>query len=130
MFYAFDYTVTSDDIVSAKHKLLLPVVTGVIHQVDVLFQADAAHKINVQIFDGISQIWPSNRGAAFRGDATVISFREFYEIRSDPAELVAMIWTTDTSVLYEIIIEIGILPKKILQPLSFDELLAAATGIL
>lgn len=129
MFYAFDYTVTVNDIATAKHKLVMPVVTGIVHQVDVLFQSGAAHEINVQIFDGISQIWPSNRGKAFRGDSTVVSFREFYEITSEPAELIAYLWQTDTSILYEVIIEIGILPKRILQPLSFEELLRAATGI-
>lgn len=128
MFYAFDYTLTASDILTAKYKLTMPVVTGVIHQVDVLFQSGCAHEINVQIFDGISQIWPSNHGKSFRGDATVVSFREFYEITSEPAELFALLWTTDTSILYEIIIEFGILPKKILQPLSFDQLLAAAAG--
>jgi hypothetical protein len=128
MFYTFDYTVTANDIVTAKHKLLMPVVTGVIHQVDVLFQSGCAHEVNVQIFDAISQVWPSNSGNSFRGDSTVISFREFYEIESEPAELIAYLWTTDTSVLFEVIIEIGILSKKILQPLSFDELLAAAAG--
>jgi hypothetical protein len=129
MFYAFDYTVTANDIVTAKYKLSMPVVTGVIHQVDVLFQSGSAHKINIQIFDGISQIWPSNHGKSFRGDSTVVSFREFYEIESEPAELHALLWTTDTSVLFEVIIEIGILSKRILQPLSFDELLKAAAGL-
>ncbi len=129
MFYAFDYTVTANDIVTAKYKLSLPVVTGIIHQVDILFQSGCAHEINVQIFDAISQVWPSNSGKSFRGDATVISFREFYDIESDPAELTAYLWTTDTSILFEVIIQIGILSKRILQPLSFDELLAAASGI-
>ncbi len=128
MFYAFDYTVTANDIVTAKYKLSLPVVTGVIHQIDILFQAGCAHKVNVQIFDAISQVWPSNSGKSFRGDATVISFREYYDITSEPAELTAYLWTTDTSILFEVIIEIGILPKRILQPLSFEELLSAATG--
>lgn len=128
MFYAFDYTVTASDIVTAKYRLDMPVLTGVIHQVDILFQSGCAHKINVQIFDGLTQLWPSNRGNAFRGDATVISYREFYEIRTDPAELYALLWTTDTSILFEVIIEFGLLSKRILQPLSFDELLNAAAG--
>jgi len=123
MFYAFDYTVTTSDVASSKYKLNLPVVTGIIHQVDILFQSGCDHKINVQIFDGASQIWPSNRGSSFRGNATVISFREFYPMKSDPAELVAYIWTTDTGTLYEVIIEIGILPKKIIEPLTVDDLI-------
>lgn len=127
MFYSFPYTVTSSDIVTAKYKMAIPLSAGVIHQVDVLFQKDCAHKINVQIFHGSFQLWPSNRGTSLRGDATVISFREFYELHGSMNDLHALFWTTDTGVLYEVIIQIGILPKKIIQPLSFDDLLEVLT---
>ena len=129
MFYAFDYTVTSNDIETAKYSMDMILSAGVIHQVDILFQKDCAHKVNVQIFHGGHQAWPSNRGKSFRGDSTVISFREFFELAPGASILTAKLWTTDTDVLKEVIIEIGVLPKRILQPLSFDELLAAATGI-
>ena len=71
MFYAFAYTLTSDDLVTAKYTLDMNLTAGVIHQVDVLFQKDCAHKINVQIFQGGHQLWPSNRGASMRGDAII-----------------------------------------------------------
>ncbi len=129
MFYAFDYTVTADDLETAKYSLDMPLPAGVIHQVDVLFQSGCAHKINAQIFKGGHQLWPSNRGKSFRGDATVISFREFEELIPGASTLTAKLWTTDTGVLYEVVIEIGVLPKRILQPLSFEALLQAATGI-
>ncbi len=129
MFYAFDYTVTASDLETAKYSMDMILPAGVIHQVDILFQKDCAHKINVQIFHGGHQAWPSNRGASFRGDATVISFREFFELIPGHSTLTAKLWTTDTDVLYETIIEIGILPKRILQPLSFEALLEAASGI-
>jgi len=122
MFYAFAYTVTADDLVTAKYKLDMVLTAGVIHQVDVLFQKDCAHKINVQIFQGGHQLWPSNRGFAIRGDATIISFREFLELRGARNDLYALIWTTDATVLKEIIIQIGILPREIIQPISFNQL--------
>ncbi len=122
MFYAFAYTLTSDDLVTAKYTLDMNLTAGVIHQVDVLFQKDCAHKINVQIFQGGHQLWPSNRGASMRGDATIISFREFLELRGARNDLYALIWTTDDTVLKEIIIQIGILPREIIQPISFDQL--------
>jgi len=128
MFYSFPYTVTANDIVGEKYRLEMPLTAGIIHQVDVLFQKDSAHKINVQIYQGSTQLWPSNRGSSLRGDATVISFREFYELTPGLNELYAYLWTTDTDVLYETIIQIGILPKKIIQPLSFDELLEVLTA--
>ncbi|GAH68823.1 unnamed protein product, partial [marine sediment metagenome] len=122
MFYAFAYTVKKEDLVTAKYRLDMDLSAGIIHQVDVLFQKGCAHEINVQIFRGGHQLWPSNRGFALRGDATIISFREFLELRGARNDLYALIWTTDETVLKEIIIQIGILPREIIQPISFDQL--------
>lgn len=122
MFYAFAYTLTATDLVTNKYRLEMNLTAGIIHQVDILFQKDCAHKINVQIFQGGHQLWPSNREAAIRGDATIISFREFLELRGATNDLHALIWTTDDSVLKEIIIQIGILPREIIQPISFNQL--------
>lgn len=129
MFYAYSHTTTNSDTAADPKLLTLQVAAGIIHQVDVLFQKDAAHKVMVQIFDGGSQIWPSNPGGALKGDATVVSFREFYEMKGAVNTLVAKIWQTEADVLKEVIIQIGVLPKHIIQPLSFDELLHAAAGI-
>jgi len=128
MFYTFTYTVTTNDIVTAKHRIDMELSAGVIHQVDILFQKDAAHKINVQIFHGGHQVWPTNPGGSIKADATVISFREFYELRAARNDLFYLIWTSDIAVLKEVVVNIGILPKRIIQPLSFDELLSAAAG--
>ncbi len=128
MFYAFSYTPVVTDTEAAPHVLELRMTAGVIHQVDLLFQYGCSHKIFAQIFDGGHQLWPSNRGQKLRGDATVISFREFYELHPGNSVLTANIWTTLTADFKEIIIQIGVLPKAVLQPLSFKELLAAATG--
>ncbi len=128
MFYAFSYTPVVTDTEAAPHVLELRMTAGVIHQVDLLFQSGCSHKIFAQIFDGGHQLWPSNRGQKLRGDATVISFREFYELHPGNSVLTANIWTTLTTDFKEIIIQIGVLPKAVLQPLSFKELLAAATG--
>lgn len=129
MFYAFSYTVTASDLAASPHQLDMNLTAGVIHQVDVLFQKDCAHKINVQIFYGKQQLWPSNTGGSLKGDATVISFREFFELSAQRNDLRALIWTTDATVLKEVIIQIGILPRRVLQPLSFEELLRAATAV-
>jgi hypothetical protein len=129
MFYAFDYTPSAADTEANPHVLDLHLTAGVIHQVDVLFQSGCAHKIFIQIFAGNHQLWPSNRGKKLRGDATVVSFREFYELKPGNALLQAKIWTTLTTTFYEVIIQVGVLPKAILQPLSFDELIKAAAGL-
>jgi hypothetical protein len=128
MFYVFSYTPSEDDTEASPYSMDLHLTAGVIHQVDVLFQSGCAHEEFVQIFDGNLQLWPSNRGEKMRGDATVVSFREFYELNPGDTRLKAKIWTTLASDFYEVIIQVGILPKAILMPISFEELLKAATG--
>ena len=129
MFYVFSKTPESGRDKTDPHELDMKLTGGVIHQVDVLFQDGCLHQEYVQIFRGGQQLWPTNRGEYLRGNATVVSFREFLPL--DPGEnlLRAEVSTDLTESIVEVIIQIGVLPKKIIQPLSFDELLAAATGI-
>lgn len=129
MFYAFSYTPSASDTANDPYVIDMQLTTGIIHQVDVLFQSGSNHKIFVQIFHGNHQAWPSNRGEKLRGDATVVSFREFYELSPGNSRLQAKIWTTLTTDFKEIIIQIGVLPKAVLQPMSFEELLNAAAGL-
>jgi hypothetical protein len=128
MFYVFSYTPEVTDTAEDPYVLELPLSGGVIHQVDILFQDGCNHQEFVQIFDGSHQVWPTNRGEKMRGNATVVSFREFYELSSGHNILTAKIWTTLSASFKELIIQIGVLPKAVLQPLSFQELLAAAQG--
>lgn len=128
MFYAFSYTPDISDTEADPYIMPLQLTAGVIHQVDVLFQSGCTHKIFVRIFDGGHQLWPTNRGEKMRGDGTVISFREFYEMLPGKTNLVAKIWTTLTADFKEVIVQIGVLDKAILQPLSFKELIAAMSA--
>ena len=129
MFYTFSWTPLITNTAANPKKLTMDLTAGVIHQVDVLFQNGCNHKEFVQIFHGSFQLWPSNRGEKLRGNATVISFREFYELKPGSVDLTAVFWTTLLEEFKEITISIGLLDKKVLQPLSFEELLAAAVGV-
>jgi hypothetical protein len=129
MFYVFSYTPSADDTEASPHKLDMPLSAGVIHQVDILFQNGCNHKEFVKIFNDNMQVWPTNRGEKLRGNATVISFREFYELQHGNSVLTAHFWTTLTEDFKEITISLGLLPKRIIQPLNFEELLAAAAGM-
>lgn len=129
MFYTFSCTPDADDTKADPHKLKMQLTAGIVHQVDVLFQNGCGHEVFVQIFSDNMQVWPSNRGETLRGNATVISFREFYEIVPGNTDLTAKIWTTLDEEFKEVIINIGLLPKRIIQPLSFEELIAAAAGV-
>lgn len=129
MFYVFSYTPTEDDVADTPHVIEMDLTKGIIHQVDVLFQSGCGHAEFVQIFDADLQVWPINRGEKFRGDATIVSFRDFYELDRGNDKLTARIWSTLESDWKEIIIQVGILPREILQPLSFDALVRSIQQI-
>jgi len=129
MFYAFNLVPLPAWGDGTIFELEMKLTAGVIHQVDVLFQVDCDHLQFVQIFHANHQLWPSNRGGSLRGNATVISFREFYEMEASDPPLTARFWSTGQDVWEEVIVQIGLLPKRIIQPLSFEELLSAAQGI-
>lgn len=129
MFYVFSYTPVITDTEENPHEMEIKLASGVIHQVDVVFQNGCNHQEFVRIFDAKNPLWPSNDGEKLRGNATIISFRDFYEMGRGNTKIRAHIWTTLTADFKEIIIHIGMLPRSVLQPLSFDELLKAAAGI-
>jgi len=129
MFYVFDQPITTGDTEDDKATLHMDLTAGVIHQVDVLFQDGCLHQAHVQIFQANFQIWPTNRGNTMRGNATVISFREFYELEHGASDLYALIWGDGTIKDVEVVIQIGLLPKAIIQPMSFEALLEAAAGM-
>jgi len=129
MFYTFSYTPDAGDTEASPHELTMKLTAGVIHQVDILFQDGCDHEIFVQVYDDNFQLWPSNRGESLRGNATVVSFREFFELIPGNTVLTVKIWTTLAADFKEILINIGLLPKAIVMPFSFEELLAAALEV-
>lgn len=125
MFYSWPIVVAAGNISTNKAKIEMPMSAGVIHQVDIMFPDTCDHDICVQVFDASLQLWPSNRDGTVRGDAAVISFRDFYEIGPGNNILTALAWLTDVSKASTIWIHIGVLPKSVLQPFSLAELLRA-----
>jgi hypothetical protein len=128
MFYVYSHKVTTGDTVTNPKRIDIKLAQGVIHQVDILFQDGCNHLVGVQIWRGEQQLWPSNRGYAFTGNATVISFREFEEITKGKDELYALIWGDGSISGVEVVVQLGLLAKEVLQPLSWSELIALAAG--
>jgi len=125
MFYSWPIAVAAGNTVSNKKEIEMTMSAGVIHQVDILFPDDCDHNIRVQIFDANLQLFPSNRDGTIRGDATVVSFRDFYELKPENNILKAYAWWADTETAQTVWVQIGVLPRSILQPFSLAELLRA-----
>jgi len=125
MFYSWPIVVGALNLETNKAQINMPMSSGIIHQVDIMFPDTCDHDIRVQIYDASFQLWPSNRGGTVRGDAAVISFRDFYELTSASNVLTAYAWLTNVAKAGTIWIHIGVLPRAILQPFSLAELLRA-----
>jgi hypothetical protein len=125
MFYSWPLTVAAGNTSTNKTKVEMPMSAGVIHQVDFLFPDDCDHNIRVQVFDAAFQLWPSNRGGTIRGDACVVSFRDFFEMKEANNILTGFAWWEDTETAQTIWVHIGVLPRAVLQPFSLAELLRA-----
>jgi hypothetical protein len=125
MFYSWPIVVAAGNIESNKAEIEMSMSSGIIHQVDIMFPDTCDHDIRVQIFDASFQLWPSNRGGTVRGDAAVVSFRDFYEMTPANNVLKGFAWLTNADKAGTIWIHIGVLPRYILQPFSLAELLRA-----
>ena len=129
MFYSYNITVTAAGSESDPVDTVVRVSAGVIHQIDILFPVNANREVYVKIFQGGYQICPSNRSGAIRANNTVISTREFYDLIPGANTLVISAWNVHATDDFMISVNIGVLPRRILQPFSFKELLAAALGM-
>jgi len=128
MFYTFNLTVTTSHTEASPKIDTLDLSAGVIHQIDFLFPDNSTKNIYVRIFHGGYQLIPSNRLEAIRADNTIISTREFFELPAGSNQLTVHSWNTHATDSFLLSVNIGLLPKNILQPLSFEQLLAAAIG--
>lgn len=128
MFYSYNLTVTTSHTAASPKKDVLHLSSGIIHQVDFIFPDNSDKNIYVRILHGGSPLIPTNELSAIRADNTIISTREFFELTPGNNKLTIHSWNTHSTDDFLLTVNIGLLPKKILQPFSFKELLKAALG--
>lgn len=129
MFYSFNITVSAGTTEATAEETELELSAGVIHQIDILFPVNANREVYVKILHAAYQLVPTNRDDSIRANNTVISTREFFELEPGSNILTVKAWNTHASDDFMISVNIGVLPRRILQPFSFKELLAAALGM-
>jgi len=129
MFFSYNIDLTPLGSENSPVETELELSAGVIHQVDIIFPVNANRECYVKILHGAYQLVPANRSDAIRANNTVISTREFYELIPGGNTLIVKAWNVHATDTFMISVNIGVLPRRILQPFSFKELLAAALGM-
>jgi len=123
MFYSYELTATAGGSSSSYQELDLDLSAGVIHQVDFMFPDDADKDLHVKVVRGGHQLWPTNVLGSLKGDNMIVSFREFMELTSARNNLTLRAWNTHATDDLNIIINIGILPREIMQPFSIADMM-------
>lgn len=126
MFYSKNITVTAATTEQTAIITELTLGPGIIHQLDFVFPKNDDKDLYVQLYHGAHQIAPANSDDAIRASNTIISSREFYQLPRGSSTLTIKAWNVNAADDYVIAVNIGVLPKEILQPFSFEELLKAA----
>ena len=129
MFYSFNVTVTHGTTEATLEETLMKLSAGVIHQIDIIFPYNSNRELYVRILHEAYSIIPTNRTSAIRAHNTLISTREFYDLSAAENVLTVQAWNVHATDDFLISINIGILPRRIIQPFSFQELMAAALGM-
>lgn len=113
MIYRFGITTTiAYNTEEKKLTTELKLGKGVIHQLDVVFPSGCQAYLHVKINHGLHQVWPTNPDEDFASDGEPISFKEAYELRHEPYILTVYTWNLDEKYPHDVIIRIGLLPRK------------------
>jgi len=130
LIYNFQITVPANTAITVPVEQDLKLTHGVVHKLDINFPPGCVGLVGIGIFNAIHQVWPTNPEEMFFADDETISFREHYELITDPYILTARLYNLDDTFEHTITVRIGILPVTILSPwlLPYSEQLQAVLG--
>jgi len=117
MIYSFNISTPANTLEADRVKTVLKLTAGIIHQLDILFPTGCAGLLYVALNHGLHQVWPSNDKEYFHTDGDKISFKEFYELKSDVNTLDVYTYNLDDTYPHAIIIRLGLLKQSEIQGL-------------
>jgi len=129
MFFSTNITVTHDTSEDAPEETIIKCSSGIIHQIAIIFPVNSNREVYVKLMDEAYQLFPTNRLGWIRANNTIISSREFYELSPSRNSITVFAYNAHATLDFLITVNLGILPRSILQPFSFKELIAAALSI-
>jgi len=91
---------------------VLPVTTGLVYKVEIIFPSGSAGLLGVSIYDGGHQVWPSNLDEWFIGDNIAISFEDLYLKESDPSEFKVRTYNIDDTYNHQLTVCLGLVSKE------------------
>ena len=108
MIFSFGFTLPANTSIDVPLFGAVEVSRGLIYQTEIQFPPGCAGLVGVKVFDHGHQIYPSNPGAWFVGDAQTIAFPDSYLKLAEPWILVLSGYNSDETYPHTIYFRFGI----------------------
>ena len=130
MVYEFDIEVLTTNTIDNPKVEDLKLTAGTVHRYEIYFPPGCANLVRVGINRGLHQVWPTNPEGRHKGEGVTLSYREHYDLTSEPYILTVRAYSVGATYDHTITVRVAILGRKILTPwlLSWAEKLGLSGG--
>lgn len=118
MLYDFAILVKAGTKKDSPKEQELNLTHGIIHWISVEFPGGCKGYVYLVICHRQQQKWPTNIDEAFNANAYTIPLREHYDLTEPPHTLLVKAWSPDATYDHTITVRVGILPEKVLLPVT------------
>lgn len=119
MFYADSLVVPANTGISSPVTKEIQIVRGVVQQVEIYFPNGCNDLVNVAVFKGLRQMWPTPPSVGFADNNYHITFNESLALLEPPFVLLLTGWSNDTIYPHTIRFRFGIMSREILLEQTF-----------
>lgn len=119
MFYEGSLVVPANTDGSAPATKEIQIVRGVVQQVEIYFPLGCNDLVNVAVFRGLRQIWPTPPSTSFVDNGYHIVFNEDQPLLEPPFTLLLKGWSNDTIYPHTVRFRFGIMSREILLEQRF-----------
>jgi len=109
MIYEFSDTVPANTSKANRRKTVMKLTKGVITQVSWYWPPGTQRLGHATVERGINQIWPTNPEGTMTSDGELISFEEYYELKSKPYILNLYTWNEEDTYSHTFVLRFNLI---------------------
>lgn len=113
MIYSIDFETPKDTLEADARPTVLKVTKGLVYRVEIQFPRGCAGLLGCAVFDGSHQVWPSNLGQWFRGNANTIQFDDTYLKLTEPFQFDIFTYNLDDTYAHTVLVRVGMVSDDV-----------------
>lgn len=114
--FVFNITTVSGTTKASPLLTELPLVAGVIEQVQLAFPPGPEGLLHVVIEQGGAALWPRNGDDGFAWNSFTVDFRPLFKLTTEPTLLHARTWNDDDFYDHQVTVRFNIIPEEVAFP--------------